>query len=561
MKKTGRVLLVILVLVVCTALIYPTIRWYFFIDEDTKTLALSSNSAIRDYSTREARRIAAELTSLALSDQSAEIPKGYDYLGKGSCYSVLSGYKDEIEFQNAIENHIRGEIFDVKNLSGRALKLGLDLRGGMSVILEADRSGYEELHGEAISDPDVSALVAEDMDILSSRVDQFGVSEPEIRMQGSDQIVLELPGEADPERVDSLLRGRGSLSFHLADNALSERVSQYYRMHPDEIYDEDGRVRTPSFVPFGYTALGYYEEDEYGLDRLMGFVVISDEVVIDGTHLETARSETSSRDGRPVVTFRFDDEGGEIFYSFTSRHIGSSLSLVLDDMVKSVATINSAIGNSVELSGGFTREEAESIAVILKSASLPMPLSVVSEQTVGASLGDDAVQIALYAIFIGLFLVLIFMMVYYGPAGFIADIALLLNFYMMLSVLSALSFTLTLTSIAGIVLTLGMAIDANVIIYERMKEEKREGKTPFEVVKAGFSGAFWTIMDSNVTTIIAAVVLSVFGSSSVKGFANTLAIGVTCSLFTALFVSHLLFDFFVSEHSLSGVALSWRRSK
>ena len=188
-----------------------------------------------------------------------------------------------------------------------------------------------------------------------------------------------------------------------------------------------------------------------------------------------------------------------------------------------------------------------------------MPLHVVSEQTVGASLGDDAVRTALYAIFFGLFLVLIFMIIFYGPAGIIADIALLLNFYMMLSVLSALSFTLTLTSIAGLVLTLGMAIDANVIIYERMKEEKRNGLLPFEVVRKGFSGAFWTIMDSNITTIIAALVLSVFGSSSVKGFANTLAIGVTCSLFTALFVSHLIFDFFVSENSFRGVALSWRR--
>ena len=560
MKKTGRVLLVLLVLVVSTALIYPTISWYFFTSGDIKSLALSSNTSIRDYSMRESLKIVNELKEIALRSRTEEIPGEYRYLGRGSCYDVLSSYESELDLQNAIESHIRGEIFRVKNLSSRALKLGLDLRGGMSVVLEADRDAYSSMHeGTQLTDQEVSSLVLQDMEILSSRVDQFGVSEPEIRAQGTDQIVLELPGESDPERVDSLLRGRGALSFHLADSALSERVTSYFRANPDGIYDEDGNIVTPSFVPDGMKVLGIYEEDEYGLDRLTGYAVIDESVVIDGTHLETARSDNSQRDGRPVVTFRFDDEGGDIFYSFTSRHIESSLALVLDDMVKSVATINSAISNSVELSGGFTREEADSIAVVLRSASLPMPLHVVSEQTVGASLGDDAVRTALYAIFFGLFLVLIFMVIFYGPAGIIADIALLLNFYMMLSVLSALSFTLTLTSIAGLVLTLGMAIDANVIIYERMKEEKRNGLLPFEVVKKGFAGAFWTIMDSNITTIIAALVLSVFGSSSVKGFANTLAIGVTCSLFTALFVSHLIFDFFVSENSFRGVALSWRR--
>ena len=232
----------------------------------------------------------------------------------------------------------------------------------------------------------------------------------------------------------------------------------------------------------------------------------------------------------------------------------------MDGKVKSVAVINSAISQDVQLTGSFTEEEARSLAVALRTSSLPIDLSVVSQQGVGASLGTDAVSIALKAILFGLLLIVCFMIIYYGPAGFIADFALLMNFYMMIAVLSALHFTLTLSSVAGLVLTLGMAIDANVIIYERMKEELRAGKSPYDTVRLGFGRAFWTIMDSNVTTIIAAVVLSVLGSSTVKGFANTLAVGIVCSLFTSLFVSHLLFDFFVKEESFKGVSLSWRRS-
>ena len=202
-----------------------------------------------------------------------------------------------------------------------------------------------------------------------------------------------------------------------------------------------------------------------------------------------------------------------------------------------------------------------SLSIVLKTASLPIDLAVVSQQAVGATLGDDSVSVALKAIIIGISLVIIFMIAYYGLSGIVADIALLLNLFMMISVLSALHFTLTLASIAGLVLTLGMAIDANVIIYERMKEELREGKDDYVVVKQGFDRAFWTIMDSNVTTIIAAIVLSIFGSSSVKGFANTLAIGIACSLFTALFVSHLVFDFFITEENGRRIRLSWRKAK
>ena len=577
MKKTGRVLLVLLVLVVAALLLYPTIRWYCFVPESMKSAAAGSNESIRDYSRGLASRGVRALTSLLGNDRDAAVPDEYGYLIKDAerlmksngkavpadwtIYSLLSAFPSEGDLFNAIEDHCRSGILDAKKLSGNVLQLGLDLRGGMSVVLEADLDAYAEGHdGIRPSGQELTALLQDDIEILTSRIDQFGVSEPDIRLQGSDQIVVEVPGETDPERVDSFIMGRGSLTFQLVDSRLTARVNDDYLSNPSRAFDEEGRVIEPEYIPDGYTVAGYYEEDEYGIDELRQFVVLIDDVALDGSHLTSAGIDRDPQSGRPAVTFHLDSEGADIFYRFTSSHIGEQLAVVMDGRVKSVATINDAISGDVQLSGSFTEEEAQSLAVVLRTSSLPIALTAVSQQGIGATLGSDSVDVAMKAIAVGFLLVILCMVVYYGPAGIIADAALLLNLVMMVAVLSALHFTLTLSSIAGFVLTLGMAIDANVIIYERIKEEMAAGLTVYEAVKLGFGRAFWTIMDSNVTTIIAAIVLSVLGSSTVKGFANTLAIGVACSLFTSLFVSHLLFDFFISEEK-GNVWFSWRRKK
>ena len=574
MKKTGRILLVVIVLLVAGALLYPTVKWYCFVPQDIKSLAAGSNEQIRDYSRGQASRGVRELTSLLASDKDAPVPEEYSYLEKSAAslmkesgkkapskwtvYSLLSAFPSQNELFSTIEAYYRDELLEAKKLSNNVLQLGLDLRGGMSVLVEADKEGYEEERGTELSDAELSALIAEDIEILTARIDQFGVTEPDIRQQGSDRILIEVPGETDPERVDSFLRGTGSLTFHLVDSELTSRVNRDYKDY-SAAFAADGSVITPSYIPSGRTLYGYYTEDEYGIDTLQQFVVIYDEVALDGSHLDSVRVDRDQRTQRPVVNFHLDSEGGKIFYSFTSANVGKALSVVMDGKVKSVATINSAISQDVQLSGGFTEEEAESIAVTLKTASLPIELQVVSQQSVGATLGDDSVSVALKAIIAGVVLVVIFMVAWYGKTGLIADLALLMNFYMMIAVLSALHFTLTLSSIAGLVLTMGMAVDANVIIFERMKDELRAGKSSFEAVGEGFAHAFWTIMDSNVTTIIAAIVLSIFGSSTVKGFANTLAVGIACSLFTSLFVTHLVFDFLYPEDTLRKLRLSWRR--
>ena len=573
MKMTGRVLLVILVLAVAGLLLYPTIRWYCFVPDSTKALAAGSNEDIREYSRGQASRGVRALTSMLREDREGPIPDEYRYLiddaedyisekpEEWNIYTLLSSFPSENELFAAIEAHFRDSLMSVKKLSGNVLQLGLDLRGGMSVVLEADTAAYAESHdGNIPSGAELTELLSGDIEILTSRIDEFGVSEPDIRLQGSDQIVIEVPGETDPERVDSFLMGRGALTFCLVDKGLTDRVNREYLSNPSRAFDEHGSLIKPSYIPDGYTLAGYYTEDAYGIDELVQFVVLDDDIVLDGSHLVSAQMGRDGLSGRPSVNFRLDGEGASIFHSFTSRHIGDQLAVVMDGRVKSVAVINDAISGEVQLTGSFTEEEAQSLAVILRTASLPIDLTVVSQQGVGASLGSDSVRVALKAIILGFVLVILCMIIYYGPAGIIADVALLMNSLMMISVLSALHFTLTLSSIAGFVLTLGMAIDANVIIYERIKEEMAAGLTVYEAVKLGFGRAFWTIMDSNVTTIIAAIVLSVLGSSTVKGFANTLAIGVACSLFTSLFVSHLLFDFFISEEK-GNVWFSWRRKK
>lgn len=570
-------MLVLLVFIVSGMLLYPSIKWHFLIPEDTKELAAGTNMEIREYARGQANKDVRILLSMAQTEPEEDIPEQYRYLiddakaslrknGKKApeewtCFTLLSSFKTESEFFEAVERKYRDELLSVKELSNYVLQLGLDLRGGMSVLLEADVDSYQEKTGIALSESELLALLNEDIEILNARIDQFGVSEPDIRLQGTSQILIEVPGEADPERINSFLRGKGSLAFQLVDSTLTDKVNQDYQRSHSLIFAEDGSMITPSYIPNDKILVGYYIEDEYGIEVLDSLVVLDAAIALDGSHLKSAAVSQASETRAPVVNFTLDSEGGEIFYELTSRNKGKYLAVVMDGKAKSVAKINEAIRDSVQLSGGFTDEEAQSLAITLKTASLPIELEVVSQQAIGATLGDDAVKVALLAIIVGCALVFVFMAIYYGPSGLVSDAALLMNFLMMISLLSALNFTLTLSSIAGIVLTLGMAIDANVIIYERMKEEERKGALGYQIVREGYKGAFWSIMDSNVTTIIAALVLSFFGSSTVKGFANTLAIGIACSLFTSLFVSHLVFDLFVPQDSFKRVKLSWRKRK
>lgn len=575
MKKRSRLVIVLAVILLCGYFLYPTIKWYGFVPQDTKELATGSNVQIKEYARGQASRDLRSLKDLVAQDPAAALPAQYSYLKDSAkanykamkrpvpktwtLEALFGGFYNEQNMFDTIEAYYRTTLLDLKALGNKALQLGLDLRGGMSILLEADTASYEAKKGSPASSSEIAEAIRQDIEILEKRIDQFGVSEPVIRLQGSDQILIEIPGAADPERVNSFLRGKGSLVFKMVDTALTAELDAYYKANPSEVYTDTGALKQPDFLPAGKIAAGYYVSDAYGIDELESYVVIEEEVGLDGIHLESATTGTDGITGRPVVNFQLDSLGGDIFYKLTSTHVGDTMAVVMDGKVKAMATINEGIRNSVQISG-FNAEEASDLAIVLRTAALPIELIVSSQQAVGATLGEDAVNAGVKAIAIGLALVIILMFAYYNVSGLVADVALLFNLFIMISVLSAFNFTLTLTSVAGLILTLGMAVDTNVIIFERIKEERRLGKSDVAAIKAGFDKAFWTVMDANITTIIAALVLSQLGSSSVKGFANTLAIGIVSSVFTALFVSHLIFDAAVAHREGKKLHISWRKN-
>ena len=557
MKKRSRLVIVLVVVLLCGFFLYPTIKWYGFVPQDAKELATGSNVQIKEYSRGQASRDLRALKDLIAQDATASVPAQFSYLTDSAkdnykamkrpvprtwtLEALFAGFYNEQNMFDTIESYYRTNLLELKTLGSKALQLGLDLRGGMSILLEADVASFEEKKGSSASSAEIAQAIQQNIEILEKRIDQFGVSEPVIRLQGNDQILIEVPGAADPERVNSFLRGKGSLVFKMVDNELSAELDAYFKANPSEMYTDTGAINQPDFLPAGKMAAGYYISDEYGIDELERFVVIEEEVGLDGIHLESATTGTDGITGRPVVNFQLNSVGGDVFYKLTSTNVGETLAVVMDGKVKAMATINEGIRNSVQISG-FNADEAADLAIVLRTAALPIELVVSSKQAVGATLGEDAVNAGLKAIGLGLLLVIIIMFAYYHVSGLVANLALLFNLFIMISVLSAFNFTLTLTSVAGLILTLGMAVDTNVIIFERIKEERRFGKSDTASVSAGFNKAFWTVMDANITTIIAALVLSQLGNSSVKGFANTLAIGIVSSLFTALFVSHLIFD-------------------
>ena len=573
MSKRGRLIVVLLVLAVCGYFLYPTISWYACVPQETKELATGSKEQIKEYARGQAAQDLRELKDLVKSNLEAPLPSEFSFMkelakdnyqeadlkvpSSLTIANVMNGFANEQEFFNALEQYYRSDLLDMKDFRAKALQLGLDLSGGMSILLEADVAGYEEKLERSVSAAEVAFAVQQDLEILNNRIDQFGLTEPELRLQGTSQILVEIPGAADPERVNSFLKGKGSLAFHIVDEDLTNQLNAYYESNPAEKYNNDGSLRTPEFIAPGRIVVGVYLADAYGIDEEVGASVLYEEVGLDGIHIIEAITSTDPITGRPTVNFQLDSSGGEIFYKLTSTNTNKRLAVVMDKKIKAQATISEAIRNSVRMSG-FSSDQAADLAIVLKTAALPIPLDVANQQAIGASLGEDSVQQGLNAIAVGFVLVILFMLLYYRRAGLVADTVLILNLIIITAVLSAFNLTLTLTSIAGIILTVGMAVDANVIIFERIKEEYRLGKSAGASVKAGFNKAFWTIMDANITTFIAALVLAQLGTGGVKGFANTLAVGIITSMFTALFVSRLIFDFFVQKVKINKLRIGWR---
>jgi preprotein translocase subunit SecD len=558
-------------MVICFVFLYPTIRWYYLVPKENKALALSSREQIKIYASETAQ---ADLQQLIETAQTGgAVPLGLDPVVTAAkrnqrdaklpappqwdAGAVLSAFASRGEAQDVIETNYRETIFKLKDLQKNAVQLGLDLSGGLSIVLQADMDALRERLGRDLTDADREDAVNRALEVLNSRIDRFGLTEPVIRRQGADQIYVEIPGATDPERINSIIMGKGGLAFHLVDPEASTAFNRYYAEHPTSTFDSRGNLLDPTIVPSDVRILGIYTKDRYGLDEFVGYTAVKKEVGLDGNHIKNALVERNNLDGKPEVTFMLDADGGELFYKLTSANVGKPLAIVLDDRVKSQATIQTAIRDAVRLTG-FSADEANNIALTLRTAALPVELEVVTQQNIGASLGEDTIRQGLYALVGGLLAVMAFMLIYYKGAGINAVIAQILNIYFMFSVLSAFNFTLTLPSIAGFILTIGMAVDANVIVFERMKEELRLGKSRKAAIDAGFNKAFWAVMDSNITTFIAALFLSQLGSGPIQGFAVSLAIGVFSSVFTALFVSRLIFDFGTDVLGSKQLSLSWR---
>jgi preprotein translocase subunit SecD len=341
-----------------------------------------------------------------------------------------------------------------------------------------------------------------------------------------DKILIELPGIDNPERVKSLIKSTAMLEFRLV-------VAGPFLTEEAALKDYNGKLPED---------LEIVKTNPRRLDK--GFYVLKAATVVPGKDLKSAR-RAQDQYGAPAVGFSFNSQGSDLFGKFTAANIGKQLSIVLDDRIESVATIQSMISGDGIISGGrggFKIDEVDDIVLVLRSGALPAPLKYIEERTIGPSLGTDSIRKGLAACLMGLFLVVGFMLVYYRAAGVNSIVALALNMVILMGAMASFRATLSMPGIAGIILSIGMAVDANVLIFERIREELRMGKSPKSAIDAGFKKAFWTIFDSNLTTVISAIFLFQFGTGPIKGFAVTLIIGISASMFTAIFVSRVIFD-------------------
>lgn len=348
------------------------------------------------------------------------------------------------------------------------LNLGLDLQGGLHVVLQA-----EEKPGKKIT----ADTIQKSIGVLEKRVNALGVSEPIIFPQGNDRIVIELAGVDDPEQAVDILKNTAQLEF----------------------WDETGKV------------------------------------LVTGENLKDAQAQVQSGGQSAVVSLEFDKIGAKLFAEATAANVGKPISIVLDDKIISAPNVSGPIsGGNAQIEGNFTAKEAQDLAVLLRSGALPVSFGIMEKRTVGPTLGSDSLDLSVKASLVGLLAILIFMLGYYRLPGLVADISMVLYSILVLGTMVLLDAVLTLPGIAGFILSIGVAVDANVIIYEHLKEELRMGKTIKAAIESGFARAFWTIFDSNITTLIAALVLIWFGTGAIRGFAVTLSIGIVASMLVAL---------------------------
>ena len=394
-----------------------------------------------------------------------------------------------------------------KALGEAALDLELEIDSAGAVAIRYDEKALFDLKTHAVE---------QSIEIIRRRIDETGTKEPTIIRQGEDRIVVQLPGVKNPEHVKELIGKTAKLVFRMVD----EQAALSGQLPPTSQW-VDGADESEQRLP------------------------LQKRVMLTGENLVDAQ-QSFEASGLPVVSFKFDSVGGRKFADITSKNVGQRFAITLDDKIISAPVIRDAIlGGSGIISGNFTVESARDLSLLLRAGALPAPLTVLEERTVGADLGADSIAAGKNACIIGIIMIVVAMLVLYGLFGVFANVALLFNAILLLGALSALGATLTMPGIAGIVLTLGMAVDANVLILERVKEEVRNGRSPVSAMEAGYREAQATIMDANITTLISTLMLFMFGTGPIKGFAVTLSVGIITSVFTAVLVTRLLTSYWL----------------
>ena len=443
--------------------------------------------------------------------------------------SIIKGTKISCRFHDQESLDKFKDVLDKHFKDMRVVKESTDENGIYNFVLDMPDKESDHIKKMAVDQA---------LETIRNRIDQFGVSEPDIRRQGNKRILIQLPGIKDAKRAKALIGKTALLEFKLLDETGDIKAALKGNIPPGRelLYEHKKNSETNRVIKTPY--------------------LIKKRTLLTGAYLTDAVVQIDSQFNEPYVSIKFDKKGARIFERITEDNIKKRLAIVLDKKVYSAPVIQDKIsGGEARITGNFTAETARDLAIVLRAGALPAPVKILEERTVGPSLGNDSIRKGLMSMCIGGIIVVIFMVIYYKGSGLVADLALILNIIIIAGGLAAFQATLTLPGIAGIILTIGMAVDANVLIFERIREEMNLGKTPYAAVDAGYSRATLTILDANVTTLIAAVVLFQFGTGPVKGFAVTLSLGVLASMFTAIIMTRCVFDYLLINRKIKKLSI------
>lgn len=480
----------------------------------------------------------------------------------------------EVEGDKAVETstdryaYLIKDMLTKKKIQAEVKRNGLNIEISPSSpeIATAVKDGYPILDtvssGQAlvmkISDREAARMkdsaVDQALETIRNRIDQFGVSEPTIHRQGENEIVVQLPGVKDPKRAIELVGKTAQLEFKLVDDESPVAAQLPQAVQPGD--EEKVLAQVADKIPAGDEVLF-----EKKVNRETGVaikipILLKKQAALTGNLLSEAKVSLDSRFSEPYVSISFNAEGAKLFDEVTAANVKKRLAIILDNSIYSAPVIQERIsGGNAQITGSFSMEEAKDLSIVLKAGALPAPLKMLQNVTVGPSLGEDSIQAGTMAGIIGTVVVIIFMIVYYRLSGVIADFALILNIVLLFGAMASLNATLTLPGIAGVILAIGMAVDSNVLMFERIRDELRTGKTPRSAVDSGYHKAFWTIFDSHVTTLITAMVLFQFGTGPIKGFAVTLSLGVLINLYTALIGTKTVFDLINSSRDVKKLSI------